>query len=75
MKQECPDFIKKQLRWLGETYRVYLGDTNKTDKLHNAALRKSTNTAVELIRFINSTDSDQLLDEDIPDMGEYDQGD
>ena len=68
-------FIKKQLRWLGETYRVYLRDTDKINKLHNAALRKSTNTAVELIRFINSTDSDQLLDEDIPDMGEYDQGD
>ena len=70
-----PDFIKKRLRWLGESYRVYLRDTNNINELHNAALKESAKTAVELIRFIHSTDSDQLLDEDIPEMGEYDQGD
>ena len=53
-----PDFIKKRLRWLGESYRVYLRDTNKINDLHNTALKKSAKTAVELIRFIHSTDSD-----------------
>ena len=50
-------------------------DTNKINELHTAALKESAKTAVELIRVIHSTDSDQLLDEDIPEMGKYDQGD
>ena len=70
-----PDFIKKRLRWLSESYRVYLRDTNKNNELHNAALKESAKKAVELIKFIHSTDSGQSLDEDIPEMGEYDQGD
>ena len=71
-----PDFIKKQLCWLGESYRVYLRGTNKINKLHNVGLKlnESPKTAVELIRVINSTGSDQLLDEDIPEMGEHYQG-
>ena len=69
------DFIKKRLRWLGEFYRVYLRDTNKNNKLHNTALKESAKTAVELIRFIRRIDSDQLLDEDIPETGDSDQGD
>ena len=36
--------------------------------------KESAKSAVELIRFNNSMDSDQLLDEDIPETGEYDQG-
>ena len=27
-----PDFIKNRLRWLGESYRVYLRDTNKINE-------------------------------------------
>ena len=73
---------RQHIRWLldvdlrlGELYQVYLIDTNKINELHNAALKKSVKSAVELIRFNNSIDSDRLLDEDIPETGEYDQGD
>ena len=59
---------------LGESYWVYLIDTNKINELHNAALKKSVKSAVELIRFNNSMDSDRLLDKDIPETGEYYQG-
>ena len=51
---------------MGELYQVYLIDTNKINELHNAAFKKSSKSAVELIRFNNSIDSDQLLDDDIP---------
>ena len=59
---------------LGESDWVYLRDINKINELHNAVLKKSAKSAVELIRFNNSIDSDRLLDEDIPETGEYDQG-
>ena len=39
------------------------------------ALKESAKTAVDLIRFIHNTDSAQLLDEYIREMGEYYQGD
>ena len=52
------DFIKKRLYWLGESYRVYFRGTNTINELHNAALKESAKKAVELIKFIHSTDSD-----------------
>ena len=36
-----PDFIKKRLRWMGESYRVYLRDTNKINEKHVQALKVS----------------------------------
>ena len=36
---------------------------------------ESAKSAVELIRYNNSIDSDQLLNEDIPETREHDQGD
>ena len=33
------DFIKKRLRWVGESYRVYLRDTNKINEQHRDALK------------------------------------
>ena len=36
-----PDFIKKRLRWMGESYRVYLRDTNKINEKHVQALKTS----------------------------------
>ena len=60
---------------LDESYQVYLRDTDTINELHNAAFKKSAKSAVELIRLNNSIDSDQLLGDDIPETGEYDQGD
>ena len=34
-----PDFIKKRLRWLNESYWVYLRDTDKINELQNTALK------------------------------------
>ena len=70
-----PDFIKKRLRWLGESYRVYLRDTNKINEQHNAALKESAENAMELIELIHDSGSDQSLEKDVPELGEYDNGD
>ena len=37
-----PDFIKKRLRWMGKSYRVYLRDTDKINEQHNLALEESS---------------------------------
>ena len=39
-----PDFIKNRLRWLGESYRVYLRDTKKINEGHIEALKSSAKT-------------------------------
>ena len=70
-----PNFIKKQLRWLGESYRFYLRDTTNINELYNAALKGSAKDAVEVIELIQSSNSDKMLDKDAPERGEYDQGD
>ena len=36
------DFIKKRLRWMGESYRVFLRDTNKINEQHRDALMASS---------------------------------
>ena len=69
------DFIKQQWQWLGEFYLVYLRDTHKINQLHNSALKESAKYALESIELIHNSDSDQLLDKDAPELGEYDQGD
>ena len=47
-----PDFIRKRLMWFGESYRVYLGDTNKIDDKHLEALTASASTAIEFLNDI-----------------------
>ena len=39
---KSPDFIKKRLRWMGESYRVYLRHSNKIREQHNEALQESS---------------------------------
>jgi len=63
-----PDFIKKRLRWLGESYRVYLRDTNKIDEMQLEALRASASRTME---FVNEVQEDQSLIE----LREYDHRD
>ena len=63
-----PDFIKKRLRWLGESYRVYLRDTNKIDEIHLKALKVSASRTME---FVNEIQEDHSLIE----LSEYDQED
>lgn len=68
-----PDFIKKRLRWLGESYRVYLRDTNKINEKHMEALKSSAKKTVELLDCPQQEDSE--IDQIYADMGEYNDGD
>ena len=70
---KSPDFIKKRLIWMGESYRVYLRDTNKTREQHNEALQESSQNVMELIDLINNDDMDQLSGR--YESGKYDDGD
>ena len=66
-----PDMIKSRLRWMGDSYRLYLRDTAKINQQHNQALEKASAEVMALL----STNIDNLLVEDAPEtdnsMGEY----
>ena len=57
---KSPHLIKKRLRWMGESYRVYLRDTNKIRKQHNEALQESSQNVMELLNNINDDDMDHV---------------
>ena len=64
-----PDFIKKRLRWLGESYRVYLRDTKKINQQHKEALQESAQAVMDLYEadldnsLIDVTDDDREIRE------------
>lgn len=60
-----PDFIKNRLRWLGESYRLYLRDTNKINQQHREALAQASKAVMDLL---NALPSD--VDEDT-EMGDW----
>ena len=70
-----PDFIKKRLRWMGESYRVYLRDTNKINEQHKDALMASSQSTMVLIEAVEDAVFNQLSPEDAIQAGEYDDGD
>ena len=72
---KAPDFIKKRLRWLGESYRVYLRDTIKTNEQHNDALQESSQAVMDLLDSAISEELEFLSEEDIKNSGEYDDED
>ena len=61
------------MRWLGESYRVYLRDTNKINEKHMEALKSSAKKTVELLDCPQQEDSE--IDQIYADMGEYNDGD
>ena len=65
-----PDFIKKRLRWMGESYRVYLRDTNKINEKHVQALKASAAKTMELVQLLNDTGDNHFSV-----CGEYEDGD
>ena len=69
-----PEFIKKRLRWLNESYWVYLRDTYNINELQNAALKESANHVVKVIKLIHKSGSDQSFEKHAPELGEYDHG-
>lgn len=44
-----PDFMKSRLRWLGESYRLYLRDTAEINKMHDEALQKASQRVMTLL--------------------------
>jgi hypothetical protein len=70
-----PDFIKKRLRWMGESYRVYLRDTNTINEQHNSALEESSQAVMDLIDSDIDNQMQTLSEEDREESGEYEDGD
>ena len=68
-----PGFIKNRLRWMGESYRVYLRDTNNINEKHMEALKSSAKKTVELLDCPQENDSE--ADFIYSEMGEYNAGD
>lgn len=64
------DFIKIQLRWLGDSYRVYLRSTKTILERHTAALGKSAALSIKLSN-IPDIATHSVEETDIVDMGEY----
>ena len=69
---KSPDFIKSRLRWLGESYRMYLRDTKIMNEQHLEALEESSNAIMAILQA--NFESLQLPTEAMEDleMGEYD---
>ena len=70
--EKPPEFIKKRLRWLGESYRVYLRDTMKISSQHVEALSNSSQAVMDLI---DSSIQDDLNAFTENEATEYDDGD
>ena len=65
------DFIKSHLRWMGESYRTYLCDTDKINNQHLTAPTEASSEVMKLL--INSMENLSIPDEIEEDleMGEY----
>ena len=70
-----PGFIKKKLRWMGKSYRVYLRDTNTINEQHNLALEESSQAVMDLIDSNIDNQMQTLSEEDREESGEYNDGD
>jgi hypothetical protein len=70
-----PDYIKKRLRWLGDSFRMYLRDTSAIQLQHVNALREASQEVMDLINALPAdvialsvSMTDGITD---PDMNEY----
>jgi hypothetical protein len=72
---KLPDYIKKCLRWMGDSFRMYLRDMSIIQDQHHEALRASSKEVMDLISVLPadilclSTMSEETGDKD--DMGVY----
>ena len=70
---KSPDFIKKRLRWMGDSFRMYLRDTPIINQQHRDALQSASTEAMEMIAAMtllpaanNPLSSGDADDEDLP---------
>jgi hypothetical protein len=72
---KSPDYIKKHLRWMGDSFRIYLRDTRVIQDQHRETLRALSEEVMDLVSALPddilrlSIMSDGTGDED--DMGVY----
>ncbi len=73
---KSPNYIKKRLRWMGDSFRMYLRDTRVIQDQHREALRASSEEVMDIVGALPddilclSTMSDGT-DGDEDDMGVY----
>ena len=73
---KSPDYIKKRLRWMGDSFRMYLRDTHVIQDQHREALRASSEEVMDLVSALPadilrlSIMSDETAGEE-EDMGVY----
>ena len=60
---------------MGESYRVYLRDTNAINEQHNLALKESSQAVMDVIDLNIDNQMQTLSEEDREESGEYDDGD
>ncbi len=46
---KSPDYIKERLRWLGDSFRMYLRDTSVIQHQHVDALQTASPTVMDLL--------------------------
>ena len=46
---KSPDYIKKHLRWMGDSFQMYLRDTHVIQNQHREALRASSKEVMDLV--------------------------
>jgi hypothetical protein len=74
---KSPDYIKKRLRWMGDSFRMYLRDTRVIQDQHREALRASSEEVMDIVGALPadilrlSTMSDGTAAGDGDDMGVY----
>jgi hypothetical protein len=56
-----PDFCKSRLRWMGESYRLYLRDTSILQQKHVDALDKESSEVVQLLTISNTVPEDREM--------------
>ncbi len=64
-----PKFVQFRLRWLGESYRLYLHDTLVIQNKHLNAINKASNKVMQLLG-----NNCMILPDEVPldnEMGEY----
>jgi hypothetical protein len=56
-----PDFCKSRLRWMGESYQLYLRDTLILQQKHVDALNKESSEVVRLLTISNTVPEDREI--------------
>jgi hypothetical protein len=69
-----PNFMKKRLRLMGESYCVYFRGTNKVNEQHVEALNESSQAVINLLKSVSYGNIDQLSDVEARESGKYDGG-